>query len=194
MSWLLTADRGSRIRRVASRPSSSGIWTSIRTRSYGRASRAWIASTPFAATSARNPNLPSNPIATCWFVALSSARRIFIAASSAGSRSSTTRFDRTGSSGPFSFAPAITTARQSNRSDCRTGLPRYADRPSSSMCAGSARVPSEVIRTSLVVARLRSALMTRASSSPSIPGIAISRIAAPNGSPCSRAARSIGNA
>ncbi len=57
-AWFRTADRGSRIRRVASRPSISGIWTSIRTRSYGlRLERARRPRRRSTTASARKPEL-----------------------------------------------------------------------------------------------------------------------------------------
>jgi len=47
-AWSRTADSGSRIRCVASKPSISGIWTSISTSLYGTVSSDRIASAPSA--------------------------------------------------------------------------------------------------------------------------------------------------
>ncbi len=61
---------------MASRPSISGIWTSISTRSYGIVSSALTASAPLATASARSPSFFRMPRATCWLVMLSSASRM----------------------------------------------------------------------------------------------------------------------
>jgi hypothetical protein len=61
---------------VAAGPSSSGIWTSMRTTSYARRSTASTASRPSLTTSARCPSFASSNVTSRWFTGWSSATRI----------------------------------------------------------------------------------------------------------------------
>ena len=86
--------------------------------------------------------------ATCWLVMLSSASRMSgVASACRRDRQARRLRKRPRAVRRRDPAPAITEARQSKRSDCRTGLARYPAKPISSSWSISPWSPSEVSRT-----------------------------------------------
>ena len=163
----------SRICRVASSPSISGIWTSDRSRSYGWRSSASIASKPFAATSARYPSFSSNRSASFWFTTLSSARRIrsgcLVARSS--SRALAWRSD------PSSSVVSSTVATAACSGEALSGLVTTAPMPAPSHLASAVTSCWPTDDASTTGSPASRSWIFVASSRPSMPGISMSSTA-----------------
>jgi len=127
----------SRIIRVASKPSISGIRTSIRTRSYGAIAKAWTASRPLPTPLPRYPSFSISLEATFWFTTLSSATRILILRRPSPATVCRVMMGRSAESrAPFRRPSAV--LRHSLSCDCLTGLGRQAAKPAAGPAPESA--------------------------------------------------------
>ena len=122
--WVPVVFSFSRIIAVASRPPISGICTSIRMRSNPRCSKAASASRPLRATTTVCPCFLRMRTANSWFTELSSANRI-------RPPRRPLRDERRPGREVTSLLEAVPSTEKmaSNRSDCLTGLVRYAASP-----------------------------------------------------------------
>ena len=144
--------------------------------SYSFRSRAAKTSRPSDATSAVHPSDSSRQRATSWLTGLSSASRILPA-----TRLESARVWRVTTDCVPTFRP-MTTAMQSNSSDWRTGLLRYASIPAFRASAMSPRRPIDVSMMRRADARAGSDLIACATWMPFISGIIMSRITRSKGS------------
>jgi hypothetical protein len=151
--------------RLASRPSISGIWTSMSITSYVAWSSRSSAWRPSPTVSAAYPSLSSSRSATFWFIALSSARRI-----RSGTRVSTERITSGAVLVDASRCSPTVSSKRSRKCESRSGFDNAAVKPASA-CADASAWPAEDRSISAGARAPRTLQISRASAIPSIPGI-----------------------
>ena len=181
----------SRIRRVASKPPTSGICTSIRTRSKVPAPQACTASRPLAARVASWPARLRASMASCWFTRLSSATRMR-SWRSAGARRAAGRFGsrRRGGARLQSRRPSAWRTARRRSASCTGLVTSAADLPARRSAQASPGAPTGRRMTTHRPDRQTRRSRTRLkSSSPPPPARAMSTTSSPNGRPRGGATR-----